>query len=87
VQQTLVARAIDAYKAKKYEKSACGFSRALEVIPSNPSPLYNLSCSLALLGNQDAAIECLAAVWRAGFQDIERLLSHRRGSHRLRLIH
>jgi tetratricopeptide (TPR) repeat protein len=73
VEQTLIARAFDAYKAKKYEKAARGFYRALDVNPSNPSTLYNLACCYALLKKEKLAVRCLAVAYQAGFRDLEHM--------------
>jgi len=64
---TLVDRAVEAYRASKYEQAIKLFESALNQTPSNPDILYSLSRSYEKAGRTDRAIVTGERVLQLGF--------------------
>ena len=47
--------------------------RLVELLPRDARVRYNLACHLALLGNQEQALECLGTACELGFHDLKLL--------------
>jgi tetratricopeptide (TPR) repeat protein len=58
----------------RYEDGLAIDERLVAIFPDNPTVRYNLSCSLALLGRIDEALDALHRAIALGFDD-ERLLA------------
>lgn len=48
--------------------------RLVELAPLDPTVRYNLACSLALLGREEAALDALERAHALGYQDAEHML-------------
>jgi len=44
--------------------------RLVALLPEDALARYNLACSLALVGRDDEALDCLAAAFRLGYDDV-----------------
>ncbi len=66
----LTDRALRAYVAKDYARSADLFAAAIKAGADDPNVLYNAACSSALAGRADAAFEQLDRAAVAGYGDV-----------------
>ena len=57
------------FAAKKHEEVLPKCRRMTELIPSQPTPWYNLACGQALLGRTEDALKSLATAVEKGFGD------------------
>ena len=64
----------DAWNNKKeYEKAIKDFGEAIRLNPKFTSAYYNITCTLALQGKTDAAIDMLAKTLELGYRNIEHI--------------
>ncbi len=75
VHQRLRAEFVAAVRAGDTEKMEATSRKGVELLPDDPTWAYNLACSLAYRGNEDAALDQLDVAVDLGFRDADAIES------------
>lgn len=68
-ERRLLADAQGAMQSKDWKRAAESFSKLAEANPADPSHAYNLACCLALIGEEDRALDALEKAVENGFRN------------------
>ncbi|MFY9221053.1 MAG: DUF6624 domain-containing protein [Blastocatellia bacterium] len=72
-ENSLLDKAVEAYRKKEYEKSAELYKKVIKEDHKKPIIFYDAACSLALSGEKDEAFKCLEIAVEKGYRNIKNL--------------